>query len=211
MAITGIQPEEMSPEYANFKRVQELTKRFNRGDLDYLPKKDLEQIAMLAAQHGTDFKPKSKPVKKALFDFVDMAAFGLVPDRWRPKSLGEEYFGESGADKFAGGLGSVAGLFTGGALALKGARKGKDLWSTWRAGRGGAGGGGISAEGATGSKIAQLNPGRDTMLLGSGAKRIGPGPPTLLGMGNRAPITQGARETYNIYGRGGALPSSYAY
>ena len=112
MAI-NISAEEFTPEYRQFKRVQELTERFNAGDLDYLPKKQLEQIAMLAAQYGTDFKPKSKPVKKALFDFVDMAAFGFVPNKWRPESIGEEYFGESGWDRFAGGVGSLAGLGTG--------------------------------------------------------------------------------------------------
>ena len=112
MAI-NISPEEFTPEYRNFKRIEELTRRFNEGDLDYLPKKQLEQIAMLAAQYGTDFRPKSKPVRKALFDFVDMAAFGLVPNKWRPESIGEEYFGESGWDRFAGGLGSLAGLGTG--------------------------------------------------------------------------------------------------
>ena len=112
MAI-NISPEEFTPEYRNFKRIEELTRRFNEGDLDYLPKKQLEQIAMLAAQYGTDFRPKSKPVRKALFDFVDMAAFGLVPNKLRPESIGEEYFGESGWDRFAGGLGSLAGLGTG--------------------------------------------------------------------------------------------------
>ena len=171
----NLAPEHFTPEYQNFKRVRELTERFNAGDLDYLPKKDLEQVAMLAAQYGTDFRPKSKPVKKALFDFVDMAAFGFVPNKWRPESVGQEYFGESGADRFAGGLGSVAGLATGVGLAFKGAGKAKGLWDTWRAGSGGAAGGGITGTVHTGNKMAQLNSGRDSIMLGSGATRIGAG------------------------------------
>ena len=43
MAI-NISPEEFSPQYRQFKRVQELTDRFNRGDLDYLPKRDLNKV-----------------------------------------------------------------------------------------------------------------------------------------------------------------------
>ena len=200
----NISAEQFTPEYQNFKRVRALTERFNRGDLDYLPKKDLEQVAMLAAQYGTDFRPKSKPVKKALFDFVDMAAFGLVPNKWRPESIGEEYFGESGWDKFAGGVGSLAGLGTGIYGLYKGASKAKGLWDTWRGG---------SSAASTGNKMAQLNSGRDAIMLGSGAKRLPspranvlPGRPNLLQLGaGRFPSTPGMTEVVDTFNLGRRL------
>jgi hypothetical protein len=200
----NISPEEFTPEYRNFKRIEELTRRFNQGDLDYLPKKQLEQIAMLAAQYGTDFRPKSKPVRKALFDFVDMAAFGLVPNKWRPESIGEEYFGESGWDKFAGGVGSLGGLGTGVGLVFKGAGKAKGLWDTWRGG---------SSAASAGNKMAQLNSGRDAIMLGSGAKRLPapranvlPGRPNLLELGaGRFPSTPGMTEAVDTFNLGRRL------
>ena len=200
----NISAEQFTPEYQNFKRVRALTERFNRGDLDYLPKRDLEQVAMLAAQYGTDFRPKSKPVRKALFDFVDMAAFGLVPNKWRPESIGEEYFGESGWDRFAGGVGSLGGLGAGIYGLYRGASKAKGLWDTWR--------GGSSASSA-GNKMAQFNSGRDTIMLGSGAKRIQapranvlPGRPNLLQLGpGRFPSTPGMAETLDKFNLGRRL------
>ena len=204
----NISAEQFTPEYQNFKRVRTLTERFNRGDLDYLPKKDLEQVAMLAAQYGTDFRPKSKPVRKALFDFVDMAAFGLVPNKWRPESIGEEYFGESGWDKFAGGVGSIAGAYTGIrtglGLAGKAAGKAKGLWDTWRGG---------SSAASAGNKMAQLNSGRDAIMLGSGAKRLPapranvlPGRPNLLQLGEgRFPSTPGMTEAVDTFNLGRRL------
>ena len=69
-----------------------------------------EEIAKLAYAYGKEFEVESKPISKGLFDLVDTATFGMVPNTWRPKSAGEEYFGESGLDKFAGGVGTVGGL-----------------------------------------------------------------------------------------------------
>ena len=57
--------------------------------------------------------------RKGLFDLVDTALFGLVPNKWRPKSIGEDYFGESRADRIAGTLGTIAGFGTGFAGATK--------------------------------------------------------------------------------------------
>ncbi len=110
---TGIRQEHFTPEYQKYKALKDLVDRFNKGELDYLPTKKKEQIAMLAAQHGMDFDVESKPVRKGLFDLVDTALFGLVPNKWRPKSVGEDYFGESRADRIAGTLGTVAGFGTG--------------------------------------------------------------------------------------------------
>jgi hypothetical protein len=147
---TGLRREMFSPEYQQAAAIKQLVERFNKGDLDYLPNKDKEQIAMIAAQFGEDFDVKSKPVRKALFDLIDTAAFGLVPNKWRPKSIGEEYHGESGVDKFAGGLGTVgglvAGLYTGG-TALRA------LGATGKAATAGVGG----MLGRTGTKAADLS------------------------------------------------------
>ena len=110
---TGIRQEMFTPEYQRFKAIQELTERFNKGDLDYLPTKKKEELAMLAAQYQQDFKVESKPIRKGLFDLVDTAAFGMVPNKWRPKSVGEDYFGESRADRIAGTIGTIAGFGTG--------------------------------------------------------------------------------------------------
>ena len=163
-------PEGFTPEYSQAKGVQQLVDKFNRGDLDYLPNRDKERIASLAAQYGANFKTPSKPVKKALFDFADTATFGLLPNRWRPTSIGEEYFGESRDDRIAGNIGSLFGLGAGVSAVFKGAKKGKGLWDTWRSGSGG------SSASSVGNKMAQLNSGRDIPLVG--------GRPNLLQLGS---------------------------
>jgi hypothetical protein len=169
----GAQPQsqESSLELQTVSAVKELVDRFNRGDLDYLPNRDKEKIALLALQHGQDFKPESKPVRKALFDFADTALFGMIPNKWRPESLGEEYFGESKADKFAGGLGTIAGLGTGLGLGYKGVQ----------ALRGGAGslgekiGSGISSARSTVTPYVEGGISRSSDFLSRGAEAISPG------------------------------------
>ena len=157
-------------ELETINAVKELTDRFNRGDLDYLPNRDKEKIALLALQYGQDFKPESKPVRKALFDFADTALFGMIPNRWRPESIGEEYFGESKADKWAGGLGTIAGLVTGGGLAYKGVQ----------ALRGGAGelggkiGSGISSAKSTVTPYVEGGISRSSDFLSRGAEVTSP-------------------------------------
>tara|TARA_B110000467_G_scaffold66974_1_gene61033 strand:+ start:4122 stop:4853 length:732 start_codon:yes stop_codon:yes gene_type:complete len=88
-----------------------------------------QEIAQMAYVQGREFDVESKPLAKGLFDLMDTAALGMVPNTWRPSSIGQEYHGESGIDKFAGGLGTAAGivpgLFTGGALLKGGAKLGK--------------------------------------------------------------------------------------
>ena len=110
---TGITSEMFSEGYKKHKALKTLLDRFHKGDLDYLPTKQKEDLAMLAAQYGQDFRVESKPIKKGLFNLVDTALFGLVPNKWAPKSIGEDYFGESRADRIAGTLGTVAGFGTG--------------------------------------------------------------------------------------------------
>ena len=100
--------------------VMELVRRWNEGNLDITDER-ANKLAEKAYQHGIDFDPSSRPISKGLFDLADTAAFGMVPNSWRPESVGQEYFGESGIDKFAGGVGTVAGLLPAGAGLLKGA------------------------------------------------------------------------------------------
>ena len=194
-----------SPDYAKFKKAQQLLARYNSGDHKWMMDKDKEMVASIAAQYGLDFKAPSKPVRKALFDFADMATFGFLPDKWRPTTIGEEYGFESGIDKLAGGLGTLGGLFTpygGPRLLMRGAGKaGSGIRNWWNRSKGG----GVSYEGASaGNKMAQLNRGRDIPLLTQGAPRLSQGAPrlsgrpTLLGMGTRRPMTPGAGEAYDI-------------
>jgi hypothetical protein len=210
MAGINVSPESFTPQYRQLKAVRELTDRFNRGDLDYLPRKDLENVAMLAAQFGTDLTPKSKPVRKALFDFVDSATLGLVPNKWRPTSIGEEYFGESSTDKTWGNIGTAAGFavpFKYGIAAVKGANT---LWKTRKGAQ-------------AGNKMSDINKGRDTLLLGSGAPRLGPPAPRLplpregspnllqLGMGSRAVIDRSGRAGAYYYPSIDDLPYSQEF
>lgn len=102
--------------------IVELVRRWNEGNLDITDDR-ANKLAQKAYEHGIDFDPQSRPISKGLFDLVDTAAFGMVPNSWRPESVGEKYFGESGLDKFAGGVGTVGGLLPAGGLLLKGASK----------------------------------------------------------------------------------------
>ena len=172
-----------SPEYREWKNAEQLTKRFNEGDFDYLPNRDKEKVAMIAAQYGTNFDPVKggKPVKKALFDFVDMAAFGMVPDKWRPTSIGEEWHGESTQDRRASAIGSTLGFALGGPghllkYGIKGGKAARAWWNRPKIG--------TVPTRTSGNNLMQLNRGRDKTLLTSGQPRLGAGAPRL-GAGNR--------------------------
>jgi len=120
-----------------------------RNDPNQFTSEQKKKIARLAFETGNSFDVESKPISKGLFDLVDTAALGMIPNTWRPSSIGQEYFGESGIDKFAGGLGTAAGivpgLFTGGALIKGGAKlakgapsaygKAKGSFDAWRGGK----------------------------------------------------------------------------
>ena len=200
-------PEGFTPEYSQTKGVQQLVDKFNRGDLDYLPNRDKERIAMLAAQYGADFKTPSKPVKKALFDFADTATFGLLPDRWRPTSIGEEYFGESRDDRIAGNVGSLLGLVPSGAIAFKGAKKVRDWWKGSKWSPKDMPPGAVQDKtyllpertASSQNQMALLNSGRDNLLLRSGR-------PNLLQLGaGRFPATPGMTETVDTFNLGRRL------
>ena len=178
-----------SPGYEKYQLAKSLVDKYNKGNYSWIKDDDKEMIASIAAQHKLDFKAPSKPIRKALFDFADMATFGLLPNEWRPTSIGEEYGFESGIDKFAGGIGSLGGLlnpYGGPRLLMKGAGKaGGGIRNWWNRSRGG----GVSYEGASaGNKIALLNRGRDIPLLTQGAPRLGQGAPRL---GQGAPRLSG--------------------
>jgi len=104
-------------------KVRQLVQMYNEGQLSHIDDDKIKQLAKKAYEYGIEFDVESKPISKGLFDLVDTAAFGMVPNSWRPESIGQEYFGESGIDKFAGGVGTVAGLLPAGGLLLKGASK----------------------------------------------------------------------------------------
>tara|TARA_Y100000401_G_C8253971_1_gene189695 strand:+ start:225 stop:734 length:510 start_codon:yes stop_codon:yes gene_type:complete len=152
-----------NPRFSQSKAVAELVRRYNKGDLEYLPEKQKEQIAMLAAQMGLNFNVKSKPIRKGLFDLVDTALLGLVPNSLRPYSVGEEYFGESQSDKFSGTLGMLAGSVVPGALAVKGMGKLRNWWNTPKPKSGPIG---FDPLYKSPNTMAQLNPVRDNLIGG---------------------------------------------
>ena len=101
--------------------VQELLRRHNAGELD-LPDEQVKQLSNMAAQLGMEFKVESKPISKMLFDLGDTALFGMLPDEWRPYSIGEELHGEPLLDRTLGGVGTLGGGLLSGGLILKGGK-----------------------------------------------------------------------------------------
>jgi len=94
----------------SFLAVQELNERYNNDPRSFTDE-EAEMIAGLSKQFGLEFQRTSRPLAKGAFDFADIASFGLLPNEWRPTSRGDLTYGETGLDKFAGGVGSVGGLF----------------------------------------------------------------------------------------------------
>jgi len=88
--------------------VVELIEKYNRNP-DRYTDEEAEFIASLSQALGRNFNRESKPIGKGLFDLVDSATLGLVPDSLRPVSRGESVYGESDEEKFAGFLGEMAG------------------------------------------------------------------------------------------------------
>jgi len=189
-----------------FEQVKELVNRYNAGELSGLNEKDLEQIAILAAQMGIEFKVKSKPIRKGLFDLADTAAFGLIPNELRPTSIGQEWHGESGIDKFAGGVGTLGGAALGGLGVLKLAGKARGLAGNF--------GNMFNFKNPFGTyggsnKVAQMNPQRDKLLIDAANRYLPrtpgylPKPPGYLPshLGRKVPSTPGMGEVVNIMGR----------
>tara|TARA_R110000824_G_scaffold52345_3_gene145215 strand:- start:1087 stop:1581 length:495 start_codon:yes stop_codon:yes gene_type:complete len=101
--------------------IYELIMDYNNNPQRYNDE-EAETIATLANSMGKPFERESKALSKGLFDLVDTASFGLVPDDWRPVSRGQSVYGETGMEKLLGGLGTGAGIIGGGIGAFKGAR-----------------------------------------------------------------------------------------
>jgi len=103
--------------------IMEMLRRHNDGKID-LSDEEANRLAMQAKAMGERFSVESKPLSKGVFDFADMATFGLLPDEWRPTSQGQDIIGETGLDKISGTIGSLGGLVTGATAATKGAKMG---------------------------------------------------------------------------------------
>lgn len=101
-----------------FNDVMELLRRYNNGEID-LTDEEARQLSEIAFTMRKEFKVKSKPLQKGLFDLVDSAMLGMVPNKWRPRSIGQGLHGESSADKWAGGIGGLAGYAVPGVGAYK--------------------------------------------------------------------------------------------
>lgn len=85
---------------------------------------EAEFIAMLSKQMGAEFEREDKSIRKGLFDLVDTAVLGAIPNSLRPRSRGESVYGETGMEKFTSGAGSLLGLaggLIGGYGAIRGA------------------------------------------------------------------------------------------
>ena len=104
-----------------YEIIRELVNRYSQGKL-HLEPEQAQSLAQKAYQFGIDFDVKGKPFRKMAFDAVDMASFGMLPNKWRPYSPGQDLYGEPGWDKTLGGLGTLAGLGTGIGLGVKGAK-----------------------------------------------------------------------------------------
>ena len=108
----------MNPQQAQ-ERATQLVYQYNNNPKDYTDDQ-AKKIAFLASQLGFPFRPESKALSKFFFDLTDKALLGLLPDSARPKSRGEEFFGETAGEKVAGALSTVgylAPIGLGGALA----------------------------------------------------------------------------------------------
>ena len=179
----------------NFVAVQELNRRYNEDPRSFTDQ-EAEMIAGLSNQFGLEFQRESKPLQKGAFDFADIAAFGLLPNEWRPTTRGETVYGETGRDRLAGGVGSLGGL-----LGAAGVAKG--LWKGGKAAyaaRGGATGGGTAPAGDIVRKSAEgiTNTGRGLLPPYEGGGALVPSPLRLtegtgIGLGGRlglpSPVT----------------------
>ena len=164
--------------------INDLIREYNNDPSRYTDD-EAEIVATLARSIGTDFRRENKAGDKALFDLADTAAFGFLPDEWRPVSRGESVYGETANEKTAGLMGQGLGLVSGGTLAYKGGRGlfnvGKDAAGKVKSkifGKGGA------------SKASPVSEVRErTLSLGEGQ-----GVPLQLGEGQRLLSGQTGRQ-----------------
>ena len=102
-------------------QIVQLIEQYNENP-DRYTDEEAEFIAQLAQGMNTRFERESKPIQKGLFDLVDTAAFGLIPDKFRPTTRGQTVFGDTGEEELASLLGLVGGGVAGGAGLVKGGR-----------------------------------------------------------------------------------------
>ena len=140
-----------------------------------------ERLAIQAFQSGIPFRPETKKMKKFMFDLTDTALLGMVPNKWRPKRVGEDLYGESAGEEVAGAIGTLGGLVGGAGIAYKGiqglGRMGKGLLGRFgrRGGRGGGGGGNTGQHVSNLSKqTVQLPQGTRPLQLGAGRATMSP-------------------------------------
>jgi len=156
----------------NFMAVQELTRQYN-DDPRSFSDSEAEMIANLSQQFGLDFQRTSRPGAKGAFDFADMAAFGMLPNQWRPESRGDTVLGESGIDEVGGGVGTLGGLAAAGGVLKKGVGKIGSMFN-----RGGGAADDIiqkAAEGVQTSPRGLLPAPKDQLRLGQGQLQLGQG------------------------------------
>ena len=161
---------------ASYSTIKEMLDRYNRGEIK-LSDEEANLLAMQAQRIGGEFRVENKPIAKGGFDAADMALFGLLPNEWRPTSQGQDVLGETGIDRFAGGVGSVAGLATGAIGATKASKAGweaiKKAFARRKADN-------IATDIYKGNLLGQ---GRQQILLGEGRRQIGGRPLGLPGPG----------------------------
>lgn len=102
--------------------VLQLIDNYNRNPQRYTDE-EAELIAMLSKQMGASFKREDKSIRKGLFDLIDTAVLGAIPNTLRPRSRGESVYGETGMERFTSGAGSLLGL-AGGLIGGYGAARG---------------------------------------------------------------------------------------
>ena len=201
----------------SFLAVQELNERYNNDPRSFTDE-EAEMIAGLSKQFGLDFQRTSRPLAKGAFDFADIASFGLLPNEWRPTSRGDLTYGETGLDKFPGGVGAVGGLLGAAGVAKGLFRGGKAAYGALRGGGGGtaAAGGGAAVEGEIVRKSAEgiTKTGRGLLPPYEGAGGLVPAPLRLTGrLGLPSPptplqLTSGGRNLLPPY-RPADYPSDY--
>ena len=101
-----------------YEVAQQLVKKYNKDPKKFTDEQG-NKVAEIASYFGIKFKPESKALKKFAFDAADVALLGMIPNRLRPKTAGEDIFGESFGEELAGATGTLLGLIPPVALGAK--------------------------------------------------------------------------------------------
>jgi|3_EtaG_2_1085321.scaffolds.fasta_scaffold30798_2 hypothetical protein len=157
---------------ANLNIISSLVDEYHSNP-DRFSEDQAHRIALLAFENNIPFEPETKKLKKFGFDVADTALFGMLPNKWRPKRVAEDLYGESAGEEISGALGTLLGLVPAGmgagALIKGGFKRAKGLFG--KSGKKGGGGGVSNAN----QHVAQLPQGTSLLQLSSGANRIGAG------------------------------------